>query len=85
MIRRHLGLSLSLSLITGLLLPIFISTPVAQADEKELIKCRAMKSVAPAPKKVDPPTVLLKRGPRFITLQTNCGKIEIKASSKMLL
>ncbi len=82
MIRRHLGLSLSLSLITGLLLPIFISTPVAQADEKELIKCRAMKSIAQAPKKVDPPTVLLKRGPRFITLQTNCGKIEIKAFFK---
>lgn len=78
MLRRHLGFSLSLSLLVGLLFPIFISTPVAQAEEKDLVKCRQIKSIAQTPKKVTPPTTLLKRGPRLITLQTNCGNIVIK-------
>ncbi|NDA39859.1 MAG: hypothetical protein EBX88_00230 [Actinobacteria bacterium] len=66
--RRYLGLSLSLSLLLGLFLPIFISAPVAQAEEKDFVKCRQIKSVAQTPKKVTPPTTLLKRGPRLIFL-----------------
>lgn len=76
--RRHLGLSLSLTLLLSLMVPIAISAPPAQAEEKDPVKCRQIRSVAQAPKKVNPPTTLLKRGPRQITLQTNCGNINIR-------
>ena len=76
--RKHLSVSLSISLLTALIFPISISTPIAQAEEKEIVKCRQVKSVAQSPKRVNPPTTLLKRGPRQITLQTNCGSIEIR-------
>lgn len=76
--RKHLSLSLSISLLTALIIPISISTPIARADEKETIKCRQVKSISQSPKRVNPPTTLLKRGPRQITLQTNCGNINIR-------
>lgn len=75
---RRLGVSLAFSLLLSLLIPISISAPAVQADEKESVKCRQMRSVAQSPKRVDPPTTLLKRGPRQITLQTNCGNINIR-------
>jgi len=76
--RKHLSLSLSISLLTALIIPISISTPIARADEKETIKCRQVKSISQSPKRVNPPPTLLMRGPRQITLQTNCGNINIR-------
>jgi len=61
-------------------------TPVAShAENKKLItnvKCRTVKAVAQTPMKVNPPTTLLKRGPRTITLTTNCGDIVIQTDFK---
>ena len=78
MLRRYLGLSLSLSLMLGLLVPIFISAPIAQAEEKDLVKCRNVKVAAQSNKRVSPPTAILKRAPRLITIFTNCGTIKIR-------
>lgn len=79
---RHLSVSLSLSLVTALVFPISFSAPIAQAEEKETVKCRQIKWSAKSPKRINPPTALLKRGPRQITLQTNCGNINIRTFYK---
>lgn len=79
---RHLSVSLSLSLVTALVFPISFSAPIAQAEEKETVKCRQIKWTAKSPKRINPPTALLKRGPRQITLQTNCGNINIRTFYK---
>ncbi|MFM1788992.1 MAG: hypothetical protein RLZZ12_341 [Actinomycetota bacterium] len=79
---RHLSVSLSLSLVTALVFPISLSAPIAQAEEKETVKCRQIKWSAKSPKRINPPTALLKRGPRQITLQTNCGNITIRTFYK---
>ena len=57
----------------------------ADADTKKSItnvKCRTVKATAQTPMKVSPPTTLLKRGPRTITLSTNCGDIVIQPDFK---
>ncbi|MGA1116833.1 MAG: peptidylprolyl isomerase [Candidatus Nanopelagicaceae bacterium] len=79
---KHLRVSLSLSLLTALIFPISISAPIAQAEEKNIVKCRQIKWAANSPKIVKPPTALLKRGPRQITLHTNCGNIKIRTFFK---
>jgi peptidyl-prolyl cis-trans isomerase B (cyclophilin B) len=79
---RHLSVSLSLSLVTALVFPISFSAPIAQAEEKETVKCRQIKWSAKSPKRINPPTALLKCGPRQITLQTNCGNINIRTFYK---
>jgi peptidyl-prolyl cis-trans isomerase B (cyclophilin B) len=74
---KSLALALLLSLISSLLLS---ATP-ASADEKEdkdRVKCRSTKVLAQVNKKVSPPTTLLKRAPRLITISTNCGTIAIR-------
>lgn len=75
--KKRLILSLTLTLISSFLV---LTTPVS-AEEKEKedrVKCRAVKVVAQANKKVSPPTALLKRAPRLITISTNCGVIAIR-------
>jgi peptidyl-prolyl cis-trans isomerase B (cyclophilin B) len=64
---------------------ISIFTPTsAHADVKKFstIKCRTAKATAQSPLKVNPPTTLLKRGPRIITVTTNCGDIVIQPDFK---
>jgi len=76
--RRYLGFSLVLTLLSVLVVPVSISAPAVQAEEKDSVECRQVRITAQSPKKVTPPTTLLKRGPRLITLQTNCGDISIR-------
>lgn len=77
MIIRRLAISLALSLM--LALTSILSPALASEDSKsEEVKCKKMKLLAQSPKKINPPTALLKRGPRNITLQTNCGNIGIR-------
>ena len=80
--KRYLSSSLSLTLLFALIVPVSLSAPVANADEKESVKCRQVRPVIQAPKRVEPPTKLLKRGPKLITLQTNCGNIVIRTLFK---
>lgn len=80
--KRYLSSSLSLTLLFALIVPVSLSAPVANADEKETVKCRQVRPIIQAPKRVEPPTKLLKRGPKLITLQTNCGNIVIRTLFK---
>ena len=65
------------------ILPIFcisiLPATSAYADKDGTkIKCRPTRASAEAPMKVTPPTAVLKRGPRLITITTNCGTIAIQ-------
>lgn len=67
-----------LSLFITLLLSL-LPQSIAHADkESSRIKCRPTRASAEAPKKVTPPTALLKRSPRVVTISTNCGTIVIQ-------
>jgi len=70
------------SLISTLLTLI---TPLsAHADKKfAAVKCKPTKVTAFKPMLVSPPTALLKRGPRQITLTTNCGDIVIQTNYRL--
>ena len=75
--KERLAFSLALSLFVSILL----STSPAKADdkdEKERVKCRPTKVLAQSNKRVSPPTTLLKRAPRLITISTNCGTISVR-------
>lgn len=75
--QKRFALSLTLALIAS----IFSITTSANADEKDKedrVKCRPVKVLTQANKKVSPPTTLLKRAPRLITISTNCGVIAIR-------
>lgn len=54
-------------------------TVSAKADK---IQCKSTKAVAANPTRIAPPESILKRGPRQITLQTNCGDIVIQTFFK---
>ena len=75
--KRSIALSLTISFLSSLFL---IASPAKADDknEKDRVKCRPTKVVAQSNKKVSPPTTLLKRAPRLITISTNCGTITIK-------
>ena len=65
------------------MLPIFcisiLPATSAYADKDGTkIKCRPTRASAEAPMKVTPPAAVLKRGPRLITITTNCGPIVIQ-------
>ena len=65
------------------ILPIFcisiLPATIAYADKDGTkIKCRPTRASAEAPMKVTPPAAVLKRGPRLITITTNCGPIVIQ-------
>lgn len=74
---KKFSLFLALSLITSLFA---LATPVSadEKDKEDRVKCRPVKVSAQANKKVSPPTTLLKRAPRLITISTNCGVIAIR-------
>lgn len=48
----------------------------------EKIRCKSTKAVAANPVRIPAPEALLKRGPKQITLQTNCGDIVIQTYFK---
>jgi peptidyl-prolyl cis-trans isomerase B (cyclophilin B) len=50
--------------------------------KSEKIRCKATKAVASNPVRVSPPDSILKKLPRTITLQTNCGDIVIQTFSR---
>lgn len=70
----------------------FLTIPTAaQAESKkprtvsakaEKVRCKTTKAVAANPVRVAAPESILKRGPRQITLQTNCGNIVIQTYFK---
>lgn len=70
----------------------FLTIPTsAQAETKkprtvsaktEKVRCKPTKAVAANPVRVAAPESILKRGPRLITLQTNCGNIVIQTYFK---
>lgn len=69
--------------IASAILPIFcisiLPATSAYADKDGTkIKCRPTRASAEAPMKVTPPAAVLKRGPRLITITTNCGPIVIQ-------
>lgn len=50
--------------------------------KSEKIRCKSTKAIAANPVRIAPPESILKRGPRQITLQTNCGDIVIQTFFK---
>lgn len=73
-------------LSAALLIPI----APASADSKEIkvaapekkIKCRVSKASAQSPMRVPAPENLMKRAPKYLKLQTNCGTIVIETFAK---
>lgn len=73
-------------LSAALLIPI----APASADSKEIqvaapekkIKCRVSKASAQSPMRVPVPENLMKRAPKYLKLQTNCGTIVIETFAK---
>jgi peptidyl-prolyl cis-trans isomerase B (cyclophilin B) len=59
-----------------------VSTTSTKKEKVEKIRCKATKSAAQNPIRISPPNSILKRGPRTITLQTNCGDIVIQTFFK---
>ena len=55
-----------------------VSTTSTKKERVEKVRCKATKSAAQNPLRISPPNSILKRGPRTITLQTNCGDIVIQ-------
>jgi peptidyl-prolyl cis-trans isomerase B (cyclophilin B) len=80
------GILLVTLLSAALLIPI---APVS-ADKKEIeiaapgkkIKCKVSKAVPQSPMRIPAPENLMKRAPRYLTLQTNCGNIVIETFAK---
>jgi len=59
-----------------------VSTTSTKKERVEKVRCKATKSAAQNPLRISPPNSILKRGPRTITLQTNCGDIIIQTFFK---
>ena len=57
-----------------------VANPTKQKIDK--VKCKTTRASAQTPARVSPPNSLLKRFPRTITLQTNCGDIVIQTLAK---
>lgn len=56
-------------------------TNLTVVEKKESkVKCKNIRTISQSPKKVDPPTAILKRGPKTVTLSTNCGDIVIQTN-----
>ena len=54
------------------------SSSAAKKDKVEKIKCKTTRATAQSPARIAPPSAILKKFPRTITLQTNCGDIVIQ-------
>ncbi|MGA1033117.1 MAG: peptidylprolyl isomerase [Aquiluna sp.] len=80
------GMVITALLSTALLIP---TTP-SSADSKEIelsapdkkVKCKVTKASAQSPMRIPAPENLMKRAPKFLTLQTNCGNIVIETFAK---
>jgi len=80
------GMFITALLSAALLIP---TTP-SSADSKEIqvaapdkkVKCKVTKASAQSPMRIPAPENLMKRAPKFLTLQTNCGSIVIETFAK---
>jgi peptidyl-prolyl cis-trans isomerase B (cyclophilin B) len=77
--------------VTALLsIALLIPTTPSRADSKEIqvaapdkkVKCKVTKASAQSPMRIPAPENLMKRAPKFLTLQTNCGSIVIETFAK---
>ena len=74
-------------LSSALLIPI---APVS-ADSREIqvaapekkVKCKVSKALAQSPMRLPAPENLMKRAPKYLKLQTNCGTIVIEPLQKL--
>ena len=58
------------------------SSSAAKKDKVEKIKCKTTRATAQTPARIAPPSAILKKFPRTITLQTNCGDIVIQTYAR---
>jgi len=58
------------------------SSSAAKKDKVEKIKCKTTRATAQSPARIAPPSAILKKFPRTITLQTNCGDIVIQTFAR---
>jgi peptidyl-prolyl cis-trans isomerase B (cyclophilin B) len=68
-------------LALAITLPLLSAFPSAQADENQKpqrVKCKNIKAISQSARQVAPPTSLLKRAPKMIMIETNCGEIKIR-------
>ena len=66
-----------------LCLPFFVLLPTASAeniDREAGVKCKKVRFFSQTAKQVERPNALLKRGPKRLTLETNCGEITIRTN-----
>ena len=59
--------------------PLIISAPNKKSEK---VRCKVSKASAQTPEKISPPNSLLKRFPKTITLETNCGDIVIQTLAR---
>ena len=69
---------IALAILPILCISILPATSAHADKDGTKIKCRPTRASAEAPMKVTPPAAVLKRGPRLITITTNCGPIVIQ-------
>lgn len=75
---------LSALLIVALFIPLLPFAPSANADDNGRngkVRCKVIKSYSTSAKQVAPPSTLLKKMPKRIILETNCGDIIIRTNA----
>lgn len=85
-VKSKSGVAVIALLSSVLLIPI---APVS-ADNKEIkvaapekkVKCKVTKALAQSPMRLPAPENLMKRAPKYLKLQTNCGNIIIETFAK---
>jgi len=58
------------------------NSSAAKKDKVEKIKCKTTRASAQSPARIAAPSAILKKFPRTITLQTNCGDIVIQTFAR---
>lgn len=58
------------------------SKEIKVATPEKKVKCKVTKATAQSPMRIPAPENLMKRAPKFLTLQTNCGNIVIETFAK---
>ena len=59
-----------------------VATEKSESVKTDKVRCKSTRAAAANPTRIAPPEDLLKRGPRTITFQTNCGNIVIQTYFK---
>ena len=85
----------SIVIVAALFVSLFLApTNIATADNKkptvssvtnkklDKVRCKVSRASAQTPAKIAPPSAILKRMPRTITLETNCGDIVIQTLAR---